>query len=374
MPVFSTRSRSDRARTGGSRRPARVHLLPGTALALTAAVLTTGCGLAESDSDRIAGAAAAASSAPPSAPSASTTPHDAARTPSGTPAAPATSATPPPARMLTDAARRVRPTLAPENGETVGVGQPVSLVFPHQKVDPALRAGIEGRLRISTSTGVTGAWHWAEAKGATHLHFRPREFWPRGTRVELDARLDGVRLDDRTAAVGDRRLRFTIGDAMVSTVDLSAHTMTVVRNGRTLRTIPVSGGEERFRTRDGIKTVLSKDGTVLMDSLTIGIPRTSPDGFYDRYRWSMRETVSGEYVHAAPDNAEAFGKRNVSHGCIGMSEADAEWLYRLSRKGDVIKAVGSSGKPMDRFGNGYGDWNISWSEWVRGSALGELPT
>lgn len=87
--------------------------------------------------------------------------------------------------------------------------------------------------------------------------------------------------------------------------------------------------------------------------------------------YSMRETVSGEFVHAAPDNAESFGKENVSHGCIGMSTSDAKWLYGLSRKGDVVQVTGGPGiKPMDRFGNGYGDWNLGWAEWLEGSALG----
>ncbi|GAA3049381.1 hypothetical protein GCM10020000_32400 [Streptomyces olivoverticillatus] len=69
--------------------------------------------------------------------------------------------------------------------------------------------------------------------------------------------------------------------------------------------------------------------------------------------------------------AESFGKENVSHGCIGMSTSDAKWLYGLSRKGDVVQVTGGPGtKPMDRFGNGYGDWNLSWAEWLEGSALG----
>lgn len=276
----------------------------------------------------------------------------------------------PPAETLRSAARVVRPEIAPLDGETVGVGQPIAVVFRGQKVNESLRAGIEGRLRVTTSPRVAGAWHWAEAKGDTRVHFRPETYWPTGTRVTLDARLADVKLAEGTAAAGDRLVGFTIGESMVNKVDLAAHTLTVVRDGEVLRTIPISAGEERFKTRDGIKTILAKEGTVLMDSRTIGIPRESPDGFYDRYRWSMRETISGEYIHAAPDNAESFGKENVSHGCVGMSDADAKWLYGLSRKGDVVEVVGGSGKPMDTFGNGYGDWNLSWESWLAGSALG----
>ncbi|WP_049716567.1 L,D-transpeptidase [Streptomyces caatingaensis] len=279
----------------------------------------------------------------------------------------------PPAALLPGAARVVRPEIAPANGETVGVGQPVAIVFKQQKVAKELRAGIEGRLKVSTSPKVPGAWHWNETKGDTRVHFRPEKFWPAGTKVTLDARLAGVKLGPGAAADRDRTVSFTVGDSMVNTVDLEAHTLTVVRNGKTLRTIPVSAGDESkgFGTRQGIKTILAKEGRVVMDSRSIGIPRNHPDGFYGSYDFSMRETVSGEYVHAAPDNAESFGKENVSHGCIGMSTADAKWLYGLSRKGDVVEVKGGSRpKPMDRFGNGYGDWNLSWQEWLEGSALG----
>ncbi|MEV8477723.1 L,D-transpeptidase [Streptomyces sp. NPDC051173] len=304
----------------------------------------------------------------------------AAKSSSSAPASPSPSATPvtekpaPAAQTLTNAAKVVRPEIAPANGEKVGVGQPIALVFKQQKVSKELRAGIEGRLKVSTSPKVPGAWHWNETKGDTRVHFRPEKYWPAGTKVTLDARLAGVKLAEGTAAGGgDRTVSFTVGDSMINTVDLKAHRMTVVRNGETLRTIPISGGDESkdFQTRDGIKTILAKEGRVVMDSLSIGIPRSHPDGFYGSYDFSMRETISGEFVHAAPDNAESFGKENVSHGCIGMSTADAKWLYGLSLKGDVVQVTGSSKpKPMDRFGNGYGDWNLGWQEWLDGSALG----
>ena len=32
--------------------------------------------------------------------------------------------------------------------------------------------------------------------------------------------------------------------------------------------------------------------------------------------------------------------------------------------------VGSNGAKMPTFGNGFGDWNMSWTAWRKGSALG----
>ncbi|MEU5186089.1 L,D-transpeptidase [Streptomyces klenkii] len=332
---------------------------PTRAAGLTAALALTGLAVTACGGGAEAEQRPATSSAPSS--------------PAPSSPAPVTEKPAPEAALLKGAAKVVRPEIAPANGEKVGVGQPIAIVFKQQKVSPKLRAGIEGRLKVSTSPKVPGAWHWNETKGDTRVHFRPEKFWPAGTEVTLDARLAGVQLAEGTAAAGDRTVSFTIGDSMVNTVDLKARKLTVVRNGETLRTIPVSGGDESkgFGTREGIKTILAKEGKVVMDSLSIGIPRNHPDGFFGSYEYSMRETVSGEYVHAAPDNTESFGKENVSHGCIGMSTADAKWLYGLSLKGDVVQVTGSTKpKPMDRFGNGYGDWNLSWEEWLEGSALG----
>ncbi|MFF4156272.1 Ig-like domain-containing protein [Streptomyces sp. NPDC001678] len=325
------------------------------ALALTGLAVTACGGGAEAEERPAKSSAPASPAATPSAP------------------APVTEKPAPEAALLKGAARVVRPEIAPANGEKVGVGQPIAIVFKQQKVAKELRAGIEGRLKVSTSPQVPGAWHWNESKGDTRVHFRPEKYWPAGTKVTLDARLAGVKLAEGTAADRDRTISFTIGDSMVNTVDLKTHKLTVVRNGKTLRTISVSGGDESkgFGTREGVKTILAKEGRVVMDSLSIGIPRNHPDGFYGSYDYSMRETISGEYVHAAPDNAESFGKENVSHGCIGMSTADAKWLYELTLKGDVVQVTGSTKpKPMDHFGNGYGDWNLTWEQWLEGSALG----
>ena len=54
--------------------------------------------------------------------------------------------------------------------------------------------------------------------------------------------------------------------------------------------------------------------------------------------------------------------RNVSHGCINLSPADAKWFFDLATRGDVVKVVGSSPRP-DTWDAGSRDWNMSWDEW-----------
>ena len=50
----------------------------------------------------------------------------------------------------------------------------------------------------------------------------------------------------------------------------------------------------------------------------------------------MRVTYSGEFIHAAPWSVGSQGVANVSHGCTGLSTADAAWLYaKIRRRTDV---------------------------------------
>ena len=62
-----------------------------------------------------------------------------------------------------------------------------------------------------------------------------------------------------------------------------------------------------------------------------------------------------------------FGRRNASHGCTGMSNADAGWLYNRTLVGDPVITTGTS-RQME-LGNGYGDWNMSYGKYKKGSAL-----
>ena len=50
-----------------------------------------------------------------------------------------------------------------------------------------------------------------------------------------------------------------------------------------------------------------------------------------------------------------------------MSTANASWLYHHSRRGDVVRYIHSP-RPLEAR-NGWTDWNVSWSAWLRGSAL-----
>jgi lipoprotein-anchoring transpeptidase ErfK/SrfK len=254
----------------------------------------------------------------------------------------------------------LRAAIMPLDGETVGVGLPIGVWFSEPVAD---RAAVERRLQVTSSRPVTGAWHWF---AGNEVHYRPRTYWPSGSRVTLRARLAGTDAGRGVWGVADRTVRFRIGERRVSVVDVRTHRMKVTSGGRTLRVLPVSTGRDRYPTTNGVHFVLEKTPIKLMDSSTVGIPRNAPGGYYQRVRWSVRISNSGEFVHAAPWSTGSQGRANVSHGCVNLSTANAAWFYRLTRRGDVVEVVGSPKRPGSSFG--VADWNMSWSRWLAGSA------
>jgi hypothetical protein len=81
---------------------------------------------------------------------------------------------------------------------------------------------------------------------------------------------------------------------------------------------------------------------------------------------AMRMTNSGEFIHDAPWNTGNIGEANTSHGCVGMTVSDMDWLYDHTLVGDAVVVTGSP-KPYTEIYNRYQDWNVSWSKWQTGN-------
>jgi lipoprotein-anchoring transpeptidase ErfK/SrfK len=185
----------------------------------------------------------------------------------------------------------------------------------------------------------------------------------------VDVDINGVDAGNGIYGQEDRKVDFTVGDAHIYRVNIDAHQMKVFSNGKLLRTLPVTNGEEpEFTTRSGVKVIIEKFESKRMNSETVGIPQGAPGAYdIDNVQWAMRTTYSGEFVHAAPWSVGSQGSANVSHGCTGMSTANAGWLYNITKRGDVVEYTGTD-RAMEPT-NGYGDWNIPFPAYAKGSAL-----
>jgi lipoprotein-anchoring transpeptidase ErfK/SrfK len=254
----------------------------------------------------------------------------------------------------------LRATLSPNDNEVVGIGMPAVVAF-NRAVAPADRATVEQRLSLTTNPPVEGDWRWITP---ARVHWRPATYWQPGTEVTVSSDLEGLKVGDAWGA-GQRTIHFKIGPARISTVDAATFQMTVTENGQVVKVIPASLGQKKWPTHHGIHLVLEKSKSVTMDSSTIGIPRNGPGGYYRKVAWATRLTYSGEFVHAAPWSQWAQGKRNVSHGCVNVSTANAKWFYDFAQRGDVVEVVNSPKKPK-LYDPGMSDWNIPWDQWKAG--------
>ncbi len=255
------------------------------------------------------------------------------------------------------------PSFVPVDGQTVGVGMPVIVRFDVPVSD---QAGIERHLKVVSQPAQAGAFHWISN---SEVHWRPRTYWRPGTDVTVRADIGGVSAGGGIYGQKDRAMKFHVGDSMVSKVNMDTHDMRVFRNGKLVRTIPITTGEQpKFTTRSGTKVIVEKYRHKRMNSETIGIDPDSADGYdLDDVEYAMRVTYSGEFIHAAPWSVGQQGSANVSHGCTGMSTSNAEWLYNNTNIGDVVEYVGTD-KPMT-LTNGFGDWNTAFPDYRAGSAL-----
>ncbi|MDF3302415.1 L,D-transpeptidase [Streptomyces tropicalis] len=250
----------------------------------------------------------------------------------------------------------------PEDGSTVGVGMPFSLRFTRGITHPA---DVENAVRVTTEPKVPVAGHWF---GNDRLDFRPEHYWKPGTKVTVRLALDGV--EGRPGVYGkqDKTVSFTIGRSQVSVVDAAKHTMKVTRDGKVIRTLPVTTGKPGYSTWNGQMVMSERLTETRMNGETVGY-----GGEYDikDVPHAIRLTTSGTFIHGNYWGGDAFGNYNASHGCVGLRDvrggydgsAPAAWFFDHSMIGDVVVVKNSHDRTVAP-DNGLNGWNMSWKEWT----------
>ena len=228
------------------------------------------------------------------------------------------------------------PSFNPLNGSMVGVAKPIYINFARPIAN---RQMAQAAVHVSSVPPVPGKFYWLSD---TQLRWRPIDFWPANTVVNVDA--------------GGAKSSFRTGESLVATVDNTTHQMQVVRNGTLEKTFPVSMGEKGHDTPNGTYYVLEKFPSIVMDSATYGVPSTSAQGYKLTVQNAVRIDNSGNFVHSAPWSVADQGKRNVSHGCINLSAANAQWFYDNFGSGDPIVVKNSVGTYSQN--DGAQDWQM----------------
>jgi lipoprotein-anchoring transpeptidase ErfK/SrfK len=207
-------------------------------------------------------------------------------------------------------------SVQPINGQTVGVAHPIIVTFTRPVAD---RAAAERSIQVTSPASVTGKYEWRNDSTVT---FMPDRYWPAHSQITMMA--------------GGERRSFGTGSTVLAVGSISNFTFTVSIDGVIMRQMPASFGKPRFATPVGSFTVLEKYKSIVMDSRTIGIPLTDPEGYKLTVADAVRITWGGVYVHSAPWSVGSQGYANVSHGCINLSPDNALWYFNQVGIGDPV--------------------------------------
>lgn len=241
-----------------------------------------------------------------------------------------------PAASSSASSQSYRPAISsvlPAEGAVVGVAHPVVVSFATPVTD---RRAAERALNIKSIPPMTGKYEWLEN---TVVQWIPDQFWPAHSTISLSMRGGLATTNFRTGAavigvanISDKTFTVTIDGVPPSQLPSPHHRPRWGEPG----VFPASMGREKYPTPVGTYTVLGKEKDVMMDSSSVGIPVSSPDGYLLDVEWAVRFTQRGLFVHSAPWAANSMGYENTSHGCIGLSTEDAEWYWNTVNVGDPI--------------------------------------
>ncbi len=251
------------------------------------------------------------------------------------------------------------------DNQTYGVGEPIIARFTPA---PTSSVTFTNAAQVTVNGAPAGgAWFWEKpyADGPIEAHYRPPSYWPAHSQIHMNLPLKGLSAGPGLVYADNLTLDFTIGAKHVSTVDGQALTMSVASDDVVQKTFQVSLGKANTPTFNGTKVVMDKKNPQRM----IGDGKSGPSSVYNELvPFSVRVTLSGEFIHAAAWNTGNIGSRSTSNGCTNLTVGDAEWFYNFAQLGDVAVYTGTTGGPMPPL-DGLGDWNVRWDTWKGGGLL-----
>jgi lipoprotein-anchoring transpeptidase ErfK/SrfK len=243
----------------------------------------------------------------------------------------------------------------------VGVGQPIVVKFDKDITD---KAAAEKALTVTATPQQAGGWYWLSKR---EVHYRPQTYWQAGTTIKVHAGVYGVDLGGGVYGQTDRDLTLKVHDAWVAKADGNTEQMQIFQNGNLVKTMPISMGKDATPTHLGAHVISDKQRDYTMDSCTYGVC-SGPQAYKSLEHFAERISNDGEFVHENPNSVGSQGSSNVSHGCINLNTANAQWFFDHFGLGDVVE-VTNSGGPQLPVWDTYGDWAVSWADWQAGSAV-----
>lgn len=263
----------------------------------------------------------------------------------------------------------VRVTVSPRDGALVGIAAPIMVTFGMPAEDKEL---IERNVRVVTDPPVEGSWGWVQHAGYSYptLDWRPKEYWPAGTKVHVEANLYGLKFSDGWYGGDDVTVDFEIGRAQIVKGNAKKNTVKVYVDGKKTAEYHASYGrgdvvgDPNLVTRSGIHVVTSWHETYKMSNPAYGY--TDAQEY-----WAVRISNNGEFIHNNPQTTGwELQNVNKTHGCINMSWDDAKEYFETVLYGDPVEISGTSIE-LSRMDGDIWIWTVDWDEWLTYSALAE---
>lgn len=260
-------------------------------------------------------------------------------------------------------AAEIYPALIPApTSRAFGVGQIIGVSFDHDVIN---KAAAENALRVESNPAQSGSWYWIDKRT---VHYRPSSYWQPGTTITVRANLYGVDVGNSVYGKSNREATYAIHDSWVAKADGATEQMNILHNGTLVKTMAMSLGSPGFPSHSGPHVISDKKPSITMDSCTYGVCKGEPGYYREQVALDERISNDGEFVHSAPWSVGQQGVSNVSHGCVNLSPANAQWFYQHFGLGDVVE-ITNSGGPQLPVWDTYGDWTKTWREWTAGSAV-----
>jgi lipoprotein-anchoring transpeptidase ErfK/SrfK len=206
-----------------------------------------------------------------------------------------------------------------------------------------------------------GSWYFEFKSGLAgkpiEADWRPEAYWPGHAQVHMSLPVKGVSAGTGLAFDDSLTLDFATGPSNIVTVDDASHKLTVMSDGTQWGQFPVSLGATDTPTAHGVKVIMEKGASICMHGPGYNICGV---------KYTQRLTYGGEYLHAAPWNVKnIMAGKDSSNGCTNLLAADALKLFNFLEIGDVVNYPNANGPHMG-LGDGYGDWNVPWGQWLTG--------
>lgn len=247
----------------------------------------------------------------------------------------------------------------PAPGSTVGTGQAIEITFSEPVTN---KDAVEKAITITSTSGQEGAFYWLND---TEVRYRAQEYWAPHSTITVDMQLFGVDFGNGMIGNFNDTYSFKTHNTRLAVVDNATKEMKVFIDGKLERTFPVTLGTEEWPSFYGFYTVMEQYERTKFTAESIGLKPEDP-AYYPptEVNFASRISNGGAFVHEAlPAAQSVLGIANVSHGCVGMSPEGAKYFYDVFGPGDMLEIRNTDTGPVQVW-DGFGDWNLSWSEWT----------